>query len=54
MADVGHLKRICKDALRVAGAVQETYSSEMLGGLFGISDLWESLKNFWDLCGSAL
>jgi len=32
MADVGHLKKICKDACRVAGAVQETCSSEMLGG----------------------
>jgi len=32
MAGVGHLKRICKDAFRVAGAVQETCSSEMLGG----------------------
>ena len=31
MAGVGHLKRICKDAFRVAGAVQETCSSEMLG-----------------------
>ena len=32
MAGVGHLKRICKDALSVAGAVQETCSSsEMLG-----------------------
>ena len=29
---VGHLKRIWKDELRVAGAVQETCSSEMLGG----------------------
>jgi hypothetical protein len=28
----GHLKRICKDAFRLAGAVQETCSSEMLGG----------------------
>ena len=27
-----HLKRICKDAFRVAGAVQKTCSSEMLGG----------------------
>ena len=26
------MKRICKDAFRVAGAVQETCSSEMLGG----------------------
>ena len=32
LAGVGHLNRICKDASRVAGAVQETYSSEMLGG----------------------
>ena len=32
MAGVGHLQRICKDAFRVAGAVQETCSSEMLGG----------------------
>ena len=50
MAGVGHLKRICKDAFSVAGAVQlqETYSSELLGspgadflrGLrFGASDL---------------
>ena len=32
MAGVGHLKGICKDAFRMAGAVQETCSSEMLGG----------------------
>jgi len=32
MAGVGHLKRIFKDAFRVAGAVQRTCSSEMLGG----------------------
>ena len=32
MASVGHLKRICKDAFSVAGAVQKTCSSEMLGG----------------------
>ena len=32
MAGVGHLKRVCKDAFSVAGAVQETCSSEMLGG----------------------
>ena len=31
MAGVGHLQRACKDAFRVAGAVQETCSSEMLG-----------------------
>ena len=32
MAGVGHLKKICKDAFSMAGAVQETCSSEMLGG----------------------
>ena len=32
MAGVGHLKRIFKDAFRVAGAVQKTCSSEMFGG----------------------
>ena len=32
MAGVGHLKRIWKDACRVAGAAQKTCSSEMLGG----------------------
>ena len=32
MAGVGHLKRIWKDAFSEAGAVQETCSSEMLGG----------------------
>ena len=31
MAGVGHLKRICKDEFSVAGAVQETCSSELLG-----------------------
>jgi len=32
MAGVGHFKRIDKNSFRVAGAVQETCSSEMLGG----------------------
>ena len=32
MAGVGHLKRTCKDAFSVAGTVQETCSSELLGG----------------------
>ena len=32
MAGVRHFKRICKDTFSVAGAVQETCSSEMLGG----------------------
>ena len=32
MAGVGHLKRTCKDAFSVTGAVQKTCSWEMLGG----------------------
>ena len=32
MAGVGHLKRICKNAFSVVGAVQKTCSWEMLGG----------------------
>ena len=32
IAGVGHWKRICKDVFRVAGAVQETHESDMLGG----------------------
>ena len=32
MAGRGHLKNICKDGFSVAGAVQKTCSSEMLGG----------------------
>jgi len=32
MAGLGHLKRIYKDAFSVAGAIQETCSSELLGG----------------------
>ena len=32
MASVGHLKMIWKDAVHVAGAIQKTCSSEMLGG----------------------
>ena len=32
LAGVGHVKRICEDALCMAGALQETRSSEMLGG----------------------
>ena len=32
MAGVGHLKKICKDAFSVVGAVQETCSSELFGG----------------------
>ena len=53
MACVGHLKRICKDAFRVAGAVQETSPSEgqgadFLRGLhFGASDR----QVCYDACG---
>ena len=32
LAGVGDLQRICKDAFRVAGAVQETCSSDFLRG----------------------
>ena len=32
MAGVGHMQRIWQDACRAAGAVQETCSSEPLGG----------------------
>ena len=32
LAGVVHLKRICKDGFSVAGAIQETCSSERLGG----------------------
>ena len=47
MAGVGHLKRICKDAFRVAGAVQETRELDVLGDQ-GIS--WEGLHfGAWDL-----
>ena len=51
MAGVGHFKRICKDAFSVAGAIQETFSSELLGGpgadfLRGVT--------FWSLRSSGL
>ena len=32
MAGMGYLKRICKEAFSVAGAVQEICSSELFGG----------------------
>ena len=51
MADVGRLKRICKDAFSVAGAVQATCSSEMLGGP-GADSLREVA--FWSLRSSGL
>jgi len=51
MAGVGHLKRMCKDALSVAGAVQETCSSELLGGE-GADFLRE--VTFWSIRSSVL
>jgi len=44
LAGVGHLKRIWKDAFSLAGAIQETCPSEMLGGQGAASDLqfWEN------------
>ena len=65
MAGEGHLNRICKDAFSMAGAVQETCSSELLGGPgadflrglhFGAWDLqvcWDDfawqVQHFYDL-----
>ena len=46
MAGVGHLQRICKDAFRVASAVQETCSSEMLGGQ-GDDFAWQVQHFVW-------
>ena len=51
MAVVGHLTRICKDGFRVAGAVQETCWSEMLGGQ-GADFLREVA--FWSIRSSGL
>ena len=48
---VGHSKRICKDACGVASAVQETCSSEMLGGQ-GADFLREVA--FWSIRSSGL
>ena len=51
MAGVGHLKRICKDEFSVAGTVQETCSSELLGGP-GADFL--RLVAFWSIRSSGL
>ena len=51
MAGVGHLKRIWKDAFRVARAVQETCSSGILGGLG--ADFLRGVA-FWSLRSSGL
>ena len=51
MGGVGHLKRICKDAFSGAGAIQETCSSEMLGGLG--ADFLRGVA-FWSIRSSVL
>ena len=51
MAGVGHLKRICKKSFRVAGAVQEKISSEMLGGQ--AADFLRGVA-FWSIRSSGL
>ena len=53
MAGVGHLRRICKDAFSLASAVQETCSSELLGGpgadfLRGLHFGASNLQVCWD------
>ena len=50
-AGMGHLKRTWKDACRVAGAVQETCSSEMLGGQGADFLRWVA---FWSIRSSGL
>ena len=51
MAGVGHLKRICKDAFSAPGAVQETCSSQLLGGPG--ADLLRGVA-FWSIRSSGL
>ena len=51
MSSVGHLKRICKDAFPVAGSVQETSSSELLGGEG--ADILRGVA-FWSIRSSGL
>ena len=52
MAGVGHLKRIWKDACRVAGAEQKTCSSEVLGGpgadFLRRSAFWSIRSSVWE------
>jgi len=48
---VGHLKKVCKDAFSVAGAAQETCSSEMLGGQG--ADFLRGVA-FWSISSSGL
>ena len=51
MAGVGHSKRICKNRFRVAGTLQERFSSEMLGGQ--ASDFLRGAA-FWSIGSSVL
>ena len=51
MAGLGHVKRICKDACFVAGTVQETCSSELLGGPGADFLRWVA---FWSIRSSGL
>jgi len=51
MAGMGQMKRICKDGFRMAGAVQETFPSEMLGGQG--ADFLRGVA-FWSIRSSAL
>jgi len=51
MASVRHLKRVCKDAFSVAGAIQETFSSELFGGQGADFLRWVA---FWSIRSSGL
>ena len=51
LAGVGHLKRIWKDAFRVAGAVQETHEVDVLGDQGG--DFLRGVA-FWSMRSSGL
>ena len=51
MAGLGHLKRICQGEFSVAGAVQETCFSEMLGGPG--ADFLRGVR-FWSIRSSVL
>ena len=53
MAGVGHLKGIWKDAIHVAGAVQETCSSELLGGQGADLNFLRRVA-FWSIGSSGL
>ena len=48
---MGYSKRICKNGFRVAGTLQERFSSEMLGGQ--ASDFLRGVA-FWSIGSSVL